>query len=272
MPALFWYCASDFPTPNRWKTKRDAGLFCISSASKWIVFLRFLWHFPSLGGGLGGPWVLEAPKLGFWIDFGSILGPLLGPSWLQLRGLGASWGVLTPLGAVFVWSGTLLFPISWPIPFRISFYIDFGSQNDPKIIEKSMKNPCPHEAEKESLFPCLLQRTFKIIWCWSQKGRSSKTMEKTMCFVHFWISTYVNKAQRWCDNDVKKTWKKHCQNHQFLNKKARIFGLDVGTRNFEVLGRILASILGVLGRSWGRLGASWAPLRSSWAPLWLENT
>ena len=56
-----------------------------------------------------------------------------------------------------------------------------------------------------------------------------------------------------------------------MNKKARIFGLDVGTRNFEVLGKILASILGVLGRSWGRLGASWAPLRASWAPLWRQS-
>ena len=119
------------------------------------------------------------------IDFGSILGPLLGPSWLQLRGLGASWGVLTPLGAVLVWSGTLFFPISCPIPFRMAFYIDFGPQNDPKIIEKSMKNPCPQEAEKESFFPCLLQHNFKIIWCWSQKGRSSKTMQKHCVFVHF---------------------------------------------------------------------------------------
>ena len=56
-----------------------------------------------------------------------------------------------------------------------------------------------------------------------------------------------------------------------MNKKSSFFGLDVGTRNFEVLGRILASILGVLGRSWGRLGASWAPLRSSWAPLWRQS-
>ena len=56
-----------------------------------------------------------------------------------------------------------------------------------------------------------------------------------------------------------------------MNKKSSFFGLDVGTRNFEVLGKILASILGVLGRSWGRLGASWAPLRSSWAPLWRQS-
>ena len=46
----------------------------------------------------------------------------------------------------------------------------------------------------------------------------------------------------------------------FLIKFLIIFRIDVRTRNFEVLGRILASILGVLGRSWGRLGASWAPL------------
>ena len=56
-----------------------------------------------------------------------------------------------------------------------------------------------------------------------------------------------------------------------MNKKARIFGLDVGTQNFEVLGKILASILGVLGRSWGRLEASWAPARASWAPLWRQS-
>ena len=58
----------------------------------------------------------------------------------------------------------------------------------------------------------------------------------------------------------------------FLIKILIIFRIDVRTRNFEVLGRILASILGVLGRSWGRLGASWAPLRASWAPLWLQST
>ena len=185
MLALFWYCASDFPTQNRWKTKRDAGLFLHIFGVK---INRFFFDFGVIflpEGTPGGVLGLGGSQARILIDFGSILGPLLGPSWLQLRGLGASWGVLTPLGAVFVWSGTLLFPISWPIPFRISFYIDFGSQNDPKIIEKSMKNPCPHEAEKESLFPCLLQRTFKIIWCWSQKGRSSKTMEKHSVFVHF---------------------------------------------------------------------------------------
>ena len=120
-------------------------------------------NFGILGGSRGGlgSWGLASSDFDrFWI---SILGPLLGPSWLQLRGLGASWRVLKPLGAVLVRSGTHFFPISLPVPFRISFFIDFGPQNDPKIIEKSMKNPCPQEAEKESLFPCLLQRNFKII-------------------------------------------------------------------------------------------------------------
>ena len=136
---------------------------------EWIsksISQRFGIHFGFHFGILGGSWGvlgLGGSQAGILIDFGSILGPLLGPSWLQLRGLGASWGVLKPLGAVFVWSRTLLFPISCPIPFRIAFYIDFGTQNDPKIIEKSMKNPCPQKAEKESLFPCLLQRNFKII-------------------------------------------------------------------------------------------------------------
>ena len=185
MLSFFWYCASDFLTQNRWKTKRDAGLFLHIFGVK---IHRFFFDVGVIFLPLRG--VLRVLGLGcsqarIFIDFGSILGSLLGPSWLQLRGPGASWGVLTPLRAVFVWSGTLLFPISWPIPFRISFYIDFGSQNDPKIIEKSMKNPCPHEGEKEGLFPCLLHRIFKIIWCRSQKGRSSKTMEKHVVFVHF---------------------------------------------------------------------------------------
>ena len=114
-------------------------------------------------GGLGGVLGLGGSQDRILIDFRSILGPLLGPSWLQLRGLGASWRVLKPLGAVLVRSGTHFFPISLPVPFRISFFIDFGPQNDPKIIENSMKNPCPQEAEKESFFPCLLQHNFKII-------------------------------------------------------------------------------------------------------------
>ena len=104
------------------------------------------------GGTPGGVLGLGGSQARILIDFGSILGPLLGPSWLQLRGLGASWGVLTPLGAVLVWSATLFFPISCPIPSRMPFYIDFGPQNDPKIIEKSMKNPCPQEAEKKAYF------------------------------------------------------------------------------------------------------------------------
>ena len=77
----------------------------VDFATIWNPFWGPFWY---LGGVLG----LGGSQARILIDFGSILGPLLGPSWLQLRGLGASWGVLTPLGAVFVWSGTLLFPIS----------------------------------------------------------------------------------------------------------------------------------------------------------------
>ena len=53
----------------------------------------------------------------------------------------------------------------------------------------------------------------------------------------------------------------------FLIKILIIFCIDVRTRNFKVLGRILASIFEVLGRSWGRLGKSWTPLWASWALL-----
>ena len=103
------------------------------------------------------------------------------------------------------------------------------------------------------------------------KGRSSKTMEKhnVLCIFEYQRMSIKHKDDV---TTMSKKHENHCRNHRFLNKKAIIFGLDVGTRNFEVLGRILASILGVLRRSWGRLGASWAPLRASWAPLWLQST
>ena len=119
-------------------------------------------HFRILGEsreGLGS-WGLASSDFDrFWIDFGTPLGAKLAPTsrpWSVLGRLDTSWG-----GPCVVWNP--FFPISCPIPFRMPFYIDFGPQNDPKIIEKSMKNPCPHEVEKESLFPCLLQRNFKII-------------------------------------------------------------------------------------------------------------
>ena len=130
----------------------------------------------------------------------------------------------------------------------------------------------PTGSWKRKLISMLLAAKFQDNLMLKPKRPIFKNYGKNTLFLCiFWISTYVNKAQRWYDNHVKEAWKNHCRNHRFLNKKARIFGLDVGTRNFEVLGKILASILGVLGRSWGRLGASWAPLRSSWASLWRQN-
>ena len=96
-----------------------------------------------------------------------------------------------------------------------------------------------------------------------------------MSFIHMFrhLHTFILRAREQ-DNLLNNSYllkKIQSKNHYFLVKKVRFFGLDVETRNFEVLGRILASILGVLGRSWGRLGASWAPLRSSWAPLWRQS-
>ena len=82
--------------------------FEVDFATIWNPFWGPFWN---LGGGSWGVLGLGGSQARILIDFGSILGPLLGPSWLQLRGLGASWGVLTPLGAVFVWSGTPFFPI-----------------------------------------------------------------------------------------------------------------------------------------------------------------
>ena len=75
-------------------------------------------------------------------------------------------------------------------------------------------------------------------------------------FVQFLNMNYVIKAQRRFDNDVKKASKKSFLESLFFEPKSKMFfGLDVGIRNLEVLDNILASMLGVMGRSWGRLGA-----------------
>ena len=102
-----------------------------------------------------------------------------------------------------------------------------------------------------------------------------KNYAKTMCFCAFFEYQLMSVKH---NDDVTTISKKHkkiiaeiIDFSLFLIKILIIFRIDVRTRNFEVLGRILASILGVLGRSWGRLGASWAPLRSSWAPLWRQS-
>ena len=102
-----------------------------------------------------------------------------------------------------------------------------------------------------------------------------KNYAKTLCFCAFFEYQLMSVKHK---DDVTTISKKHkkiiaeiIDFSLFLIKILIIFRIDVRTRNFEVLGRILASILGVLGRSWGRLGASWAPLRASWAPLWRQS-
>ena len=102
-----------------------------------------------------------------------------------------------------------------------------------------------------------------------------KNYAKTLCFCAFFEYQLMSVKH---NDDVTTISKKHkkiiaeiIDFSLFLIKILIIFRIDVRTRNFEVLGRILASILGVLGRSWGRLGASWAPLRASWAPLWRQR-
>ena len=91
-----------------------------------------------------------------------------------------------------------------------------------------------------------------------------KNYAKTLCFCAFFEYQLMSVKH---NDDVTTISKKHkkiiaeiIDFSLFLIKILIIFRIDVRTRNFEVLGRILASILGVLGRSWGRLGASWAPL------------
>ena len=140
MLSLFWYCASDFPTQNRWKTKRDAGLFCISSASKWIVFssilVSFWGPFWNLGGGLGGSWVLEAPKLGFW----SILDRFWDPSWGQV---GSNFEALERPGASWHLLGRSLCglePFFFRSHDRFLFASHFTSISDRKTTPKSLKH------------------------------------------------------------------------------------------------------------------------------------
>ena len=133
MLALFWYCASDFPTQNRWKTKRDAGLFLHIFGVK---INRFFFDFGVIFLPEGGSWVLEPPKLGFW----SILDRFWDPSWGQV---GSNFEALERPGASWHLLGRSLCGLE-PFFFRshdqFLFASHFTSISDRKTTPKSLKN------------------------------------------------------------------------------------------------------------------------------------
>ena len=112
-----------------------------------------------LGGLLGPKPILEVQKPSETFVLGGQVGPFLGLS----RLLAASWSLKKRLEASRGGLEPLFFPSQVPSLSRTSFWIDFGPQNGPQIIEKSIKNPCPQEVGKEGLFRGLLHRKFKMI-------------------------------------------------------------------------------------------------------------
>ena len=96
----------------------------------------------SVLGGLVGPRpILEVQKPSETFVLGGQVGDFLGLS----RLLAASWSLKKRLEASPGGLEPLFFPSQVPSLFRTSFCIDFGPQNDSKIIQKSTKNPCPQE-------------------------------------------------------------------------------------------------------------------------------
>ena len=102
-------CA-DFPTQNRWKTQRDAGLFLHIFGVKINSFFFDFGVIFLPEGTPGASWVaLEspwAPKIEFW----SILDWFWDPSWIQvgpnleaLGRLSASWGGLLAVLSPFIY-------------------------------------------------------------------------------------------------------------------------------------------------------------------------
>ena len=122
-------------------------------------------NFGILGGSRGGlgSWGLASSDFDrFWIDFGTPLGAKLAPTsrpWSVLGRLNTSWG-----GLCVVWNPSFsdLMTNSFSHLILHRFRIAKRPQNHKKT-KKNDEKSCLHEAEKESLFPCLLQRTFKII-------------------------------------------------------------------------------------------------------------
>ena len=112
-----------------------------------------------LGGLLGPRPILEVQKPSETFVLGGQVGAFLGLS----RLLAASWSLKKRLEASPGGLEPLFFPSQVPNLSRTSFWIDFGPQNGPKIIKKSIKNPCPQEVGKEGLFRGLLHRKFKMI-------------------------------------------------------------------------------------------------------------
>ena len=209
-----------------------------------------IWGLGRIFGGFGAPLSAQDRIL---IDFKLVLGPLVGPSRPQLGGLEPSWGVLW-----LSWGSRESF--YFRSHFRSIFGLHFASILDPKTTPKSLKNQTKSFAKtkkEKDLFRCFFHWNFKRFWCWSQKGRSSKTMQKHSIFVHFLNMCLCRQRTETFWKPMQKSITNQSQNRGFFVEILIVFGIDVRTRNFEVLGSILASISASIWGQVGRLGASW---------------
>ena len=215
-----------------------------------------IWGLGRIFGGFGAPWSAQDRIL---IDFRSILGPLVGQSRHQLGSLEASWGVLwLSLGS----RESFYFRSH----FRSIFGLHFASILDPKTTPKSLKNQTKSFAKtkkEKDLFRCFFHWNFKRFWCWSQKGRSSKTMQKLNILVHFLnmclcrqrTETFWKPMQKSITNQSQNRWFFLCWNFDSFRHRcsdAKFWSLG------EHLGLDFGVDLGPSWPSWRVLGASCA--------------
>ena len=83
----------------------------------------------------------------FLTPFRTPLGPQVGPKLEALGRLGAILGPFISDGISNIFSN--------------QFWIDFGRQDDPTIIQKSIKNPCPDQGPKKVSFQLLFHSILK---------------------------------------------------------------------------------------------------------------
>ena len=206
MLALFWYCASDFPTQNRWKTKRDAGLFLhIFGVKINRFFFDFGVIFLPLGGVLGGlgSWRLPSSDFDrFWIDFGTPLGAKLAPTsrpWSVLGRLDTSWG-----GLCVVWNPSFsdLMTNSFSHLILHRFRIAKRPQNHWKIDEESM----PTWSRKRKLISMPLAANFQDNLMLKPKRPIFKNYWKTQCCCAFFEYQLMSIKHK---DDVTTMSKKH---------------------------------------------------------------
>ena len=129
------------------------------------------------------------------VKFLWILNPSWDPSWglssVQLRALGASWRVLVPPRAVFVWSGGPFFPIFFFAFFHIKKNIVFWSILMSKTTSKSIKNPWKNYARNKVPKTSFFCFSFIVFWRSAKKADLQKLCKNTVFFCIFLISAKV---------------------------------------------------------------------------------